>query len=127
MRSRETHVRNCESQAVRFLRGTRLSNVKKADFSLILMVDTKVLSTPTMARNGAIVSIDFLETSIILIAPFTAVFSGNNFDFQKCQNAPFLISFVVQDQVQIIRKHLWQPQPLKALYCQIKSRPLQLM
>jgi len=35
-------------------------------------VDTKVVSTPTMVGNGAIIPIDNLETSIISNAPFSA-------------------------------------------------------
>jgi hypothetical protein len=33
----------------------------KADYRFFPMVDTKVLSTPMMVRNGASVSVDFLE------------------------------------------------------------------
>jgi len=35
--------------------------VKKADFRFILIVDWKVVSTPTIVKNGAIASSDFLE------------------------------------------------------------------
>ena len=40
----------------------------------ILIVDSKVVSTPTMVRNGAIASIDFLEQSKIPNVPFYAGF-----------------------------------------------------
>jgi hypothetical protein len=40
------------------------------------MHDLKVLSTPVMFRNGAIVLIDGLEASIIETAPFQACFFG---------------------------------------------------
>ena len=58
-----------------------------------------------MVTNGASVSVDSLELSIILNAPYATGFSEIIMNFQKCQDAPFLVSFLGLITYKLIRNY----------------------
>jgi len=66
--------------------------------------DKKVLSSIDYGKNGAVVIIDFLETSIIETAPFGTVFSKMILNFRKCRNAPFRSWYFTMVRDQTFRK-----------------------
>jgi len=58
-----------------------LSFLEKGGHLFSRVVDLKVVSTQMMIRNGASVSADFLEKSIITRAPFGTIFFWNILEY----------------------------------------------
>ena len=59
-------------------------SVERSFFTFFQLKDWKVLSTPTMVGNGAIVSVDSLETLTTHSAAFSSGFLEVIFTFKTC-------------------------------------------
>jgi len=64
----------------------------------------KVLSMPVMVRNGAILSVDYLRTSIINTAPFFPIYFRNILEFSEVPGCSTSIVTFGLDQGQNVQE-----------------------